>query len=341
MTSAPLAGLRPLEHARSLDLRGHIGDNAKNVMLSHVSSSCLAPAMKRLPPLPALHTFLITARCCNFTRAAQLLHITQGAVSRQISGLESHLGYRLFHRQARGLSLTAQGRAFFPRIEQIFSLLEDAVDEVGTARQALQLKAPTCITRWLLPRLMQWQKERPDVPVELTTTIAHGVDFRRERFDAAVVYGAHPGDSMNVHHLFDEQLTPVCSRSLIGESQPLAQYSDLERHMLLHPTLDEQDWTQWLKAAGTRLSNVGKGQHFDTMDLAMTVASQGSGVAMGDWALIGEDLSAGRLVTPFELKLRTGAAYYFVYPERATVPAQLNELLDWLKTQAAQRQIAH
>ncbi|WP_296256699.1 MULTISPECIES: LysR substrate-binding domain-containing protein [unclassified Pseudomonas] len=295
--------------------------------------------MKRLPPLSALHTFLITARCCNFTRAAQTLHITQGAVSRQISGLESHLGHRLFYREARGLSLTPQGRELFPRIEQVFGLIEEAVEQLETGQQTLQLKAPTCITRWLLPRLLQWQKERPDVPVELTTTIAHEVDFRRERFDAAVVYGGHPEGSHEVHRLFDEQLTPVCAPSLLGGSQTLERPSDLEQHMLLHPTLDEQDWAHWLRAAGTRLSNMGKGQHFDTMDLAMTVASQGSGMAMGDWSLIGEDLSAGRLITPFDLRVKTGAAYYFVYPDRATSTPQVRELLDWLLAQAATRNL--
>jgi LysR family glycine cleavage system transcriptional activator len=296
-----------------------------------------AQPMKRLPPLPALHTFLITAQCCNFTRAAELLHITQGAVSRQISGLESHLGYSLFQRQARGLSLTAQGRELFPRIQQVFALIDEAVDQVGVKREALQLKAPTCMMRWLLPRLLQWQKERPDVPVELTTTVQHAVDFRREEFDAAVVYGARPDGSMQVHHIFDEQLTPVCSQSLLDGPAPLTQLADLEQHMLLHPTRDQRDWEQWLKAAGTTLSNIGKGQHFDTLDLAMTVASQGSGVAIGDWALIGEDLGAGRLVTPFDLKVRTGAAYYFVYPNRAGSSPQLQELLDWLLAQAAQR----
>ncbi|MCF7533072.1 LysR substrate-binding domain-containing protein [Pseudomonas petrae] len=294
--------------------------------------------MKRLPPLPALHTFLITAKCCNFTRAAEALHITQGAVSRQISGLEAHLGYRLFNRQARGLSLTAQGRELLPRIEQVFSLIEEAVDQVNARPRALQIKAPTCISRWLLPRLMQWQKERPDVPVQLTTTSAHVVDFRREDFDAAVVFGAHPGEATHVQRLFDEQLTPVCSPSLLA-SNPLSGLADLERHMLLHPTLDERDWTLWLKAAGAKLSNVEQGQHFDTMDLAMTVASQGSGLAIGDWSLIGEDLSAGRLVMPFELKVRTGAAYYFVHPKGAGVPSSLQDLLDWLSLQAAERRI--
>lgn len=294
--------------------------------------------MKRLPPLPALHTFLITAKCCNFTRAAEALHITQGAVSRQISGLEAHLGYRLFNREARGLSLTAQGREWLPRIEQVFSLIEEAVDQVDARPKALKIKAPTCISRWLLPRLLQWQKERPDVPVQLTTTSAHLVDFRREDFDAAVVFGAHPGDATHVQHLFDEQLTPVCSPTLTS-SDPLTRLADLEGHMLLHPTLDERDWTLWLKAAGAKMRHVEHGQHFDTMDLAMTVASQGSGVAIGDWSLIGEDLSAGRLVMPFELKVRTGAAYYFVRPKRAEMNAPLQNLLDWLSLQAAERRM--
>lgn len=291
--------------------------------------------MKRLPPLAALHTFVITAQCCNFTRAAELLHITQGAVSRQIAGLESHLGYPLFQRQARGLSLTAQGRELFPQIQQAFALIDEVVERVGARREALRLKAPTCVMRWLLPRLMHWQAERPDVPVELTTTVQHSVDFRSEEFDAAVVFGSQPGQTVVAHHLFDELLTPVCSPQLLGGPLPLDQSADLERHILLHPSRDQRDWETWLKAAGTLLNNIGKGQHFDTLDLAMTVASQGLGVAIGDWSLIGEDLLAGRLATPFELKVRTGDAYYLVYPERPEPSRQLAELVDWLLLQAA------
>ena len=92
----------------------------------------MAHRMKRLPPLPALHTFWVTAHCCNFTRAAEHLHITQGAVSRQIAGLERHLGYPLFLRQARGLSLTEQGRAWQHCAQQVFGLIGDAVAAGGT-----------------------------------------------------------------------------------------------------------------------------------------------------------------------------------------------------------------
>ena len=289
--------------------------------------------MKRLPPLPALHTFLVTAQCCNLTRAAQLLHITQGAVSRQIAGLEQHLGYPLFLRQARGLSLTREGQDWLPRVQQVFALIEEGVQQVGARSTTLQLKAPTCVMRWLLPRLMEWQALRPEVPVELTTTVQHGVDFRREVFDAAVVYGPRPNHGLQTQKLFDEQLTPVCAPQLLSGALPLQQVADLDQHMLLHPTRDQRDWNAWLDAAGANLPRQGKGQHFETLDMAMSMASQGTGVAIGDWSLIGDDLKCGRLVTPFPLKVSTGQAYYLVRPQ-GTASAALLELLAWLCEQA-------
>ncbi|AKS05780.1 LysR substrate-binding domain-containing protein [Pseudomonas trivialis] len=287
--------------------------------------------MKRLPPLPALHTFWVTAQCCNFTRAAEQLHITQGAVSRQIAGLESHLGYALFQRQARGLSLTEEGREWSLRAQQVFGLIGEAVEQIGSRRQTLQLKASTCVMRWLLPRLMQWQKERPDVPVELTTTVAYTVDFRREQFDAAVIYAPIAEQSVEARHLFDEQLTPVCAPALLDVLHTPA---DLQQQVLLHPTRDERDWALWLSAANTRLSNLSQGHHFETLDLAMTVASQGSGVAIGDSALIGEEVKAGRLVMPFELRVPTGMGYYLVYPPGTAPSAGLEALMNWLVSQA-------
>ena len=188
--------------------------------------------------------------------------------------------------------------------------------------------------RWLVPRLLQWQKERPDVPVKLTTTLAHGVDFQREPFDAAVIYGTPPDNSATALHLFDEQLTPVCSPTLLKGPPELSDPADLQQHLLLHPTPDTHDWTVWLTAAQLQLNNVNDGQHFETLDQAMSMASHGTGVAIGDWSLIGDDLNAGRLVMPFALKVKTGLAYYVVVPGGAQPSPQLEALMLWLVEQA-------
>ncbi|MEG0248426.1 MAG: LysR substrate-binding domain-containing protein, partial [Pseudomonas sp.] len=164
----------------------------------------------------------------------------------------------------------------------------------------------------------------------------HGVDFRREVFDAAVVYGAAPNHGLQKLKLFDEQLTPVCAPQLLAGPLPLRQLADLDQHMLLHPTRDQHDWNVWLSAAGVNLSRQGKSQHFETLDMAMSMASQGTGVAIGDWSLIGDDLSSGRLVTPFPLKVNTGQAYYLVRPQGSNSPGLL-ELFDWLCEQAQAR----
>jgi LysR family glycine cleavage system transcriptional activator len=240
----------------------------------------------------------------------------------------------LFIRLARGLALTAEGREWLPRVEKVFGLISEATEQIGQTRQTLQLKAPSCVMRWLLPRLLQWQKERPDVPVKLTASLQHGVDFQREQFDAAVIYGPPPDHSPGALHLFDEQLTPVCSPQLLKGSPALNSPQDLQEHLLLHPTHDIQDWSVWLDAAGLRLGNLGSGQHFETLDQAMSMASHGTGVAIGDWSLIGDDLNAGRLVMPFALKVKTGLAYYVVVPAGAEPSPQLEELMLWLVEQA-------
>jgi LysR family glycine cleavage system transcriptional activator len=104
--------------------------------------------------------------------------------------------------------------------------------------------------------------------------------------------------------------------------------------MLLHPSRDEHDWRLWLQAAGVTLAAQGPKQHFETLDMAMAMASQGTGVAIGDWSLIGDDLRGGRLCMPFALKVRTGKGYYLVSQAR-NLPAGLLELLDWLEGQAS------
>jgi LysR family transcriptional regulator, glycine cleavage system transcriptional activator len=298
--------------------------------------------MNPLPSLDVLKTFTVVAQHLNFTRAAAALHITQGAVSRQIAGLEDRLGYPLFLRQARGLRLTPQGAALFAPLQQSLAQIADLLEQARRQPATLRIKCPTCAMRWMLPQVIRLQNEQPGLRIELTAVLSHEVDFRAEHFDAAVVFGQPPGRGLIAHRLFDEHLTPVCVPHRLPDGEPV---EALAGQTLLHPTRDWRDWLRWLKAIGADIPPpTVKSQHFETLDLAIAAALQGHGIAIGDPALIREDIEAGRLVTPFARRVKTGDSYYLVYPTQQSSPpltlfvekirAEAADLRAWLATRA-------
>ncbi|MBP0592528.1 LysR family transcriptional regulator [Paraburkholderia sp. LEh10] len=291
--------------------------------------------MRRLPPLNALQIFETVARHRSFTRAAEHLCLTQGAVSRQILALEDYYQFPLFKRHAKGLTLTAEGELLLPAVKESFARIEEISLRLTRQRTDLALKVPTCVMRWMLPKIMQFQAEYPDLHVQITTTWQHDVDFQVEPFDAAIVYGTSAGADVQSVPLFEERLTPVCAPQLLQE-RPLAQPADLARHTLLHPTRDHRDWKMWLDYVSARDIDADVGPSFDTLDLATNAALQGFGVAISDLALIEEDVGAQRLVRPFDAVLTTGARYYFVYPDSVAHQQKVDLFRDWIGRHCAQ-----
>lgn len=288
---------------------------------------------KRLPPLNALHSFVVTAQHDSFTQAAEALNITQGAVSRQIATLEEHLGFALFSRHARGLSLTQQGAALLPQVEQAFSLIHEAVDSASARQDVIRLKASTCIMRWLLPRLMTLSAAHPELTVELTTKVKHGIDFSREHFDAAIIYCQQPPSDMISHHLFTEYLTPMLAPSLLPEVGGFSSVEQLTGLTWLHATADDWDWQLWLDHCNAQDLQADTHQHFDTLDLAMNSAAQGFGVTIGDKVIAADDLQQQRLIAPFVETVTSGKSYYLVYPAESVAADSLAVFKDWLLSQ--------
>lgn len=290
--------------------------------------------MRRLPPLNALQVFETVACHRSFTRAADELCVTQGAVSRQILALEDYYRFPLFKRHPRGLTLTAEGEALLPVVKESFARIEEASLRLTRRHTDLALKIPTCVMRWTLPRIMKFQREHPELQLQITTTWRHDVDFEIEPFDAAIVYGSSPGPGVRALTLFEERLTPVCAPQLIAE-KPLTQVADLPAHTLLHPSRDHRDWKMWLShvdAAGIDAAGIDAdvGPSFDTLDLATNAAVQGFGVALGDVTLAAEDIAAKRLVAPFDILVETGARYYLVCPDSASHAQKIERFWDWL-----------
>lgn len=285
--------------------------------------------MKRLPSLNALQIFDIVARHGSFTRAAEQLCLTQGAVSRQILALEGFYRFPLFKRTPKGLTLTAEGELLLPTVRESFARIEEVSMRLSRRRTELALKVPTCMMQWMLPRIMRFQAEHPELQVQITTTWDHHVDFRMEPFDAAVIYARGAGPDMHAIPLFDELLTPVCAPGLL-ERQPLADPDDLAGHTLLHPTRDHRDWKRWLDQAGAPHVDSTRGLSFETLDLATQASIDGYGIAIGDRTLVEENVAAHRLVMPFDIALPTGMGYYFVYPGGAEQQQKIQLFGDWI-----------
>ncbi|OBT16943.1 transcriptional regulator [Vibrio sp. UCD-FRSSP16_10] len=287
----------------------------------------------RLPSTKNLQIFLATAEHLNFTHAAQAMNMTQGAISRQIQSLEALMGTALFYRQARGLSLTAEGNKLIPLAEDILNRLRKAVVEVTERSNRIKLNAPSCVTSWLLPRLMSFQQDYPDIEVELTSSIKHQSLPNFESFDLVIVYG-RPLYSLSVteHVLFEEKLTPVCAPQLwnqiIGERSNWHD-RDLTQFTWLHANPMYSDWGLWLEKKGDVMQKGKRNQIFSTLDQAMNAALHGFGIAVGDITLADEDLKLNRLMRPYPEHVVSGQSYYLLRPKEAQSTA-IDDFLRWL-----------
>ncbi|MDU6390769.1 MAG: LysR substrate-binding domain-containing protein, partial [Pantoea sp.] len=207
-----------------------------------------------------------------------------------------------------------------PELRQGFELIAGATDKAMRQHGVIRLKAPTCAMRWLVPRLVALEQQRPELHVALTTTLEHHAQL--EGFDAAILYGTPPPGAI---HLFDEAITPV----MAADAAPPASPEALASMTFLHPTGDSRDWQLWLSAQNTRLT-MARNQHFSTMDLAISAAIQGFGVTVADINLVESDLANGRLIAPFASRVKTGAAYSLLQRPVREAPPYLADLAAWL-----------
>ena len=119
-----------------------------------------------------LRVFREVANQASFRRAAEVLYITQPAVTQQIKALEEELGSRLFDRNGGKVRLTAAGEVLLRRAGEAESILSRAIEEIGTlegdVRGALHVAASTTIAQYVLPRLLaEFARQHPAVRLEL------------------------------------------------------------------------------------------------------------------------------------------------------------------------------
>src|SRR5438270_8408644 len=204
---------------------------------------------RRLPPLNSLKAFEAAARSESFTRAAEELNVTQGAVSHQVKALEDTLGVKLFNREHQRLVMTEAGREYL-------AVIRDALDRIAAGTDRLVQRqnsgaltvstSPDFAAKWLVHRLGRFAESHSDIDLRVSATLHH-VDFAREDVDLAVRHGDGHWPGLDAVRLCSEQLFPVCSPKFISGRNRIAKASDLLKFPLLRLD-DSKTWMQWFEA---------------------------------------------------------------------------------------------
>jgi len=289
-------------------------------------------AVQRLP-LTALRTFEAAARHGSFTRAAEELHVTQGAVSRQVQALEARIGIELFERHGRTLILSHDGRRLADAATDALERLGEAVAELGRACTEVTLSMlPSVAACWMAPRMREFAAANPGIALRLSAS-RHLVDFHSEGIDAAIRYGPGGWPDVKAELLAREHIFPVCSADYAA-THNLLRPEDLMRTTLLHTDVPD-GWRDWFAAAGRPDAFTEEGVYLDEDAALLRAAAESEGMALGRSVLVAGDLAQGRLVAPFDASIPATYSYWFVAPAEARRRREVDLVRTWLMAEFA------
>ncbi|TDP01271.1 LysR substrate-binding domain-containing protein [Marinomonas balearica] len=295
---------------------------------------------RSLPPLSALPAFEAAARHQSFTKAAEELHVTHGAVSRAVLFIEERLGIKLFTRRNRRVFLTTEGQRLFKTTERILDELNQTTEDMQRHQSHSPFLVVSCepslAMRWLMPRLGEFHALHPELNVELRMAggpidlIASGCDLAIRRNDFGIP------DDHQVTDLFEETSGPVCT-SLYWSSID----SNLDKATLLYSRTRPNAWEEWRNATNAITSQKETqqtAQYFDHFFYALQAAQSHLGITIGSQPIISDDLTSKRLMAPFGLNA-TGYRYVMLSLNALTIDPRIDAFQTWLLTHLNQSQI--
>ncbi len=240
------------------------------------------------------------------------MFVTPSAVSHQIKTLEEHLGVLLFRRERRRTILTAAGEKYLSAIEHALDEIDIATRRLVNVPNASSVNlsvVPGFLTRWLVPRIRDFQEQYPDVELRLSASTGH-VDFQRSDTDMAIYFGLGEWEGAQSEFLHSVKLVPVCSPHLLDNGHPLKAPEDLRYHTLIRVSSRQDEWKMILDKAGIARTSIDKSITFSSTGLALSAAMEGAGLALTDCMLVERELKYGQLIIPLDLELETGNAFF-------------------------------
>jgi LysR family transcriptional regulator, glycine cleavage system transcriptional activator len=286
-----------------------------------------------LPSFEALRVFAVAARHGSFSRAAEELHVTHGAVSHRIKSLEDQLRVRLFERRGNNMVLTTEGSQLLASVDLAVLEITRGVERVRNGRNLSELTVsllPVMAARWLIPRLSRFHASFPDIGINIRTSLTLA-NFKSDGVDLAIRYGAGRWPGLRAVKLFDEELFPVCSPTFNGGVLP-TDPSELLKLPLLRDT--NLPWARWFALVGIKLREDVRGTSFTDANLLLQAAISCQGIALARKSVAVDEITSGRLVKLFNQNLTTAFSHFIVYPEESETLPKLSAFREWLLKEA-------
>lgn len=292
-----------------------------------------------LPSLSALRAFEAVARHESFTQAASELNVTQSAASRQVRALEGFLELPLFNRTSRRIELTAEGRFYANLIKEALDRVEAGTAELIATRKGSGTLSigvlPTFGTRWLIPRLEGFQREHPEILLNIVSSDGE-LNFAEQKIDVAIRFGTGSWPEATAEPLMSEEIVVACSPALAAEFQ--GQTGTLEwlaKQRLLQHSTRPDSWAHWFRSVGFDGDSIHWGPKFEHFFMLTRAAQEGIGVALAPRFLIEEELARGVLVVPLPFRVAGPGAYYLVTPKAKQDMARVKLFRAWVLAEAA------
>jgi len=292
--------------------------------------------MRRLP-LNAIRSFCLAAQAGRFRIAAELLGVTESAISHQVKRLEQLLGAALFERQGREMELTPVGSRYYASVRRSFGELLRATAEVaGSPDQArVTLTLPTSLAAfWLIPRLDALQRRHPGINLQLLTT-NRKCDFARENIDLGIRYGLGNWPGFHSAPLLSEQLFPVATGGFLATQKTSEPAALIRSVRLIANGLHPGEWEEWCLAHDIAPPPAGRALVLESSELILQAALEGVGMAMGRRPIVDRLLASGQLIAPFGGEAESAAGYYLVRIRGEAPTAAARKVARWLTEEAA------
>jgi len=294
--------------------------------------------IKPLPPMNSLIVFEAAARHLSFTKAADELNVTQGAISRQIRQLEEYLGKELFIRANRNILLSPTGAQYYQTIYASLLNIAQATAEIKKWQGDRQITVATTnamASLWLLPKVAGFQQsEEIDLRILATDNIQ---DLYKMDFDIALFYCKVPPVGMQTTMLFPEEVFPVCSPGYLEQFKDTQDQIQFFEKSLLYLDDSQKDWinwNEWFTAVNLPIVKPKNRININNYPMLLQAAINGHGLALAWGSLVDDYLKSGALVRPVDTVLRTHASFCMLEPlDRGVIPSSVKHFRMWLLEQ--------